>query len=757
MINKKNYHLRGVFFLGFTAISCQILLLREFIVSFYGNELSTGIVLGSWFFWTGLGGWLFRFIPDKMKSSLIVAGHILLSISIPATFYLLAFQRRYWGIPGQVLGINPILQTSLLSESAFCLISGGLFTLYCRLDYELSSRRDTSLGLVYFRDSLGAMAGGILFSFIFVHFLTPWQFIELLSLINLLVVILLSSAYSKKYQIISYFFLVIFLFSWLMGIFTYLEKQSRSLIWGETSIIAEKYTKYGQIVVTKMASQINFYENGLLLFTYPNKMESEENVHLAMLQSNSPKKILLLGGGLCGELSELKKYKTDLITYVELDPEIINSAKKFIPKFEDTIQNTKNLSINFGDARLFLDKTKEKYNLVLVSMPDPCNAQLNRFYTQEFFQKIKGVLEPNGIVSFKVTSSENYINREQARFLILERNTLKTVFDDVVIFPGNNNRFFASDGIKLTDKNSILEKRLKKLRLKTDFISSYFLPFELSAERMEYLQQTLDKASKNFEQINSDFAPVSYFFDMVLWNSKFSTPTSSKNIMSVLEFLKMRHYIFSILLLLLLSIIFSLFFSEKTLWFIGLPVAIIGFSEIALEIIIILAFQVLYGYAYYQLGILITFFMAGLSIGSYVIQKSPPQHHDKLTIMLLFYQILMALFCGLLLITFHFLSGLTVNLISLFSRLIFPLLVLATGFLGGVHFPLSGRVYLIKHKNIGTTVGWLYWLDLFGSAVGAVLLGIIMIPLLGIYQTITTIILLNLVAVITLMLYFFKR
>ena len=40
--------------LGFTSTVGQILLMRELIVVFYGNEVSLGIMLAGWLLWVGL-------------------------------------------------------------------------------------------------------------------------------------------------------------------------------------------------------------------------------------------------------------------------------------------------------------------------------------------------------------------------------------------------------------------------------------------------------------------------------------------------------------------------------------------------------------------------------------------------------------------------------------------------------------------------------------------------------------------------------
>ena len=41
--------------IGFTAAIAQIVLMRELMVVFCGNEISLGLMLGSWLFWTAAG------------------------------------------------------------------------------------------------------------------------------------------------------------------------------------------------------------------------------------------------------------------------------------------------------------------------------------------------------------------------------------------------------------------------------------------------------------------------------------------------------------------------------------------------------------------------------------------------------------------------------------------------------------------------------------------------------------------------------
>src|ERR1019366_761612 len=73
--------------LGFTAVIAQVVLMRELLVVFYGNELALGVMLANWLLWTAfgaslLGRWAMRVShPRKLVASL----QVLLAFALPLT------------------------------------------------------------------------------------------------------------------------------------------------------------------------------------------------------------------------------------------------------------------------------------------------------------------------------------------------------------------------------------------------------------------------------------------------------------------------------------------------------------------------------------------------------------------------------------------------------------------------------------------------------------------------------------------------
>ena len=208
------------------------------------------------------------------------------------------------------------------------------------------------------------------------------------------------------------------------------------------------------------------------------------------------------------------------VDYVELDPMIFDIAAQYFPAAWEKIRRDSRVQVHAMDGRRFLKTTSDSFDVIIVNLPDPHTAQLNRFYTEEFYREAAAKLRPGGIVSFQVTSSENYISQELADFLRCLQRTLRQVFPEVTAIPGETVHFFAAakPGTLTTDPQELL-RRLRARRLHTQYVREYFLPFRMSPDRMQDLQLQIEPLPST--PVNRDFAPVAYYFDVVLWSAPF--------------------------------------------------------------------------------------------------------------------------------------------------------------------------------------------------------------------------------------------
>ncbi len=724
---------------GLTAMMGQVLLMRELIVVFYGNELSLGAILAAWMFWVAVGSWGLGSLADRLKNKIRVLTlcQVAILFLLPAILVLTRNARAIWGAsPGEIIGFGPMLISSFLFLSPLCLILGFLFALGCRIFSSFYGTSVRSIGNVYILEAMGASIGGLILNFLLIQVLNPFQIVLLVGGLNLLAALFIQISQPRRMRPTATITLVGLLLAatlaaLLGGGAKRLNVLSAKLQWHPLDLVHSDNSIYGNIAVTALGDQHSFYENGLLMFTTSDVMAAEEAAHFPLLEHPHPQRVLLVGGGIGGTLREILKHPVSTVDYVELDPMIIETVVPFIPPQEQALLEDSRVNIWHMDGRLFVKRNRESYQVIIVDLPDPSTALINRFYSLEFFQEARQILAPDGLLALSVSSAENYISPEQGQFLGCLYRTLRQVFAHIAVVPGETNHFLATNrpaGIALQPDS--LMARLRARGIQTQFVREYYLPDRMSPERVAYLQEVIDGASG--VQVNRDFRPVGYFYDMVLWSTYFQS--SFRRLIQALSQLSFWHLIIPILILLgLLPVVCSKRMGNTRIPVV-LAITTTGLSEILFQVVTIIGFQVLYGYVYYKLGLILTSFMIGLVLGSWVINRKL----DHLANDLATYLKIQATVCIYPLMLSLVLVGLASlekgPLAGLGLGSAFAFFPVVAGFIGGLQFPLANKICLGNKEKVGRTAGLIYGMDLLGACGGAFLAGAILIPVLGIFQ-----------------------
>ena len=101
------------FLLGFMALAFQIIFMREFSVHFYGNEITLGILLSSWFLWGGLGSLLASKLGFRRERFPLLYFTIILFF--PFCLIGLRLSRFLLGtLPGETTGMIPMVAFYLI-------------------------------------------------------------------------------------------------------------------------------------------------------------------------------------------------------------------------------------------------------------------------------------------------------------------------------------------------------------------------------------------------------------------------------------------------------------------------------------------------------------------------------------------------------------------------------------------------------------------------------------------------------------------
>jgi spermidine synthase len=762
--------------IGVTAVVAQVVLMRELIVVFYGNEISLGLTLANWLLWTAMGSSLLGRIATKARDArrLMAGLQVAIAVAFPLTIYAVrASKAVLQTTPGELLGPWPMFLTSLATLSVFCLISGCLFAAGSRLYGDtVGASVAAATGAVYLLEAVGSGLGGLIAGLALIQHLGSFQIALLVALANLLAASSLAVCARPLRRAIMAGLLAAFAFLILPFGSRWLETVSLAELWKGFRLAAVRNSQYGNLAVVETEGSRSIYENGLVVSTVPDPAAAEEAVHYALLQHPSPRRLLLIGGGLNGSiLQALEHPSLERIDYVELDPTILDLAGQYFATEWAGVLSDPRVHIHHADGRLFLKTTDSTFDVIIVNLPDPQTAQLNRFYTVEFYREAASRLAPGGVFSFQVTGAENYISPELADFLRCLNRTLREVFPEVSAMPGETVHFFAatSRGVLAAGPEALLE-RLHARKIQTSYVREYYIPFRMSADRVADLQLQIEPQADT--PVNRDFAPVAYYFDVTLWSARFHRATARYfGALAAIDFWKVLAGVavgLAALSGILLSVV-AVYDRRRELLSVapglsptdavpgrggqvpaaatrrritaGFCVAAMGFTLIGLEVLLLLGFQAIYGYVYHQLAIMIATFMVGMAAGAWLASRGPGEsptsapsalaarsEMGKLAALqavaavapLLLY----ALFTAFARVTSP--SGLFAV-----SQIIFPALALVSGMLGGYQFPLASRVYFAGREDSPRSPGTLYGLDLLGACAGALVLSVYLFPVFG--------------------------
>jgi spermidine synthase len=174
-------------------------------------------------------------------------------------------------------------------------------------------------------------------------------------------------------------------------------------------IVYAKDTPYQRIVITRGRAGFQLFLNGNLQFSSTDEYRYHEAlVHPAMLLSNNPRRVLVLGGGDGLALREILKYPSvEHITLVDLDPDMTHLSSRF-PLLADlnqhSFENPRVQVIN-QDAFIWLEHTTDQpYDAAIVDFPDPNSFALGKLYTTRFYRLLRNRLTPSAGVSVQATS-----------------------------------------------------------------------------------------------------------------------------------------------------------------------------------------------------------------------------------------------------------------------------------------------------------------------------------------------------------------
>ena len=679
--------------IGISSVTTQILTIREFLSQFHGNEITISLVIFCWLVLTGLGTLAAKCFR---KASLAVYLVLAITVGVWPLLQMLGIRvfREMFFTHGVSPGFYPILGYIVLTIAPYCLLTGFILPYTQKLFHHFQIPFES--GELYTTDSAGDILGGILFSFLLVYWLKPFAVIALCASFLILVTLLMMGVFERRRFLVAAIPVAALFYG--VALMPSVETHTLEAQYGDISDYVE--SPFGRIVVTREGSQYTFWESGTPLYSDANVIEAEEKVHYPLSQLNGVEKVLLVSGGFGETILEIGKYNPVRVDYVELDPALTKTAVKLgmIPK-------TPFLNIINTDARRHIQSTDTRYDAVILDLPEPDTFQVNRFYTDEFFALAKRVLKRDGVLAVNMAYSPNYLSEHQKEKLSILYHTVERHFKHILVLPGEQACFLMSDGLLSAE----IPGKLQSKGIQTAYIDGYFNG-NITKERILNLKEKL----RQNKTINTDFNPRLMQLVFREWFTKHgTTPTGFIWVLSGL-------------------LVLYFFFMKKEEYILFST----GFTVMGLEMAIIFAFQVIYGYVYLMIGAIITAFLLGLLPGALAGMKWRAESGVKIGVSEGALLVLSAVFLcwsGWFRVPLH--------------PAWFLVFCFVLSFFAGFQFPAVARLI---GEDRSPAAGCLAS-DLCGAALGALVVGTLLIPLWGVGMAVLLLILVKISSTLLLL------
>lgn len=238
--------------------------------------------------------------------------------------------------------------------------------------------------------------------------------------------------------------------------------------------------------------------------------------------------------------------------------------------------------------------------------------------------------------------------------------------------------------------------------------------------------------------LNSDLRPVAHFYNLRLW-SRYSES-------GIEEGLRRLQKIRSSGLLLSMAAGGLVFLAAGCLlrrtapgatrvrgaWsrtMAGLLVCTTGFCGMALEIALLLVFQGLYGYVYTRMGLIVAIFMLGLVLGAPCGRWLARRSAKSVWVALAGIELVLLLVA---LAIPHLAALASARCATVAVEVAIHAVIALVGWAVGAEFPMGNRVFCAAGGTVGTAAAITDASDHLGAAVGALVMGVLLVPVYGV-------------------------
>ena len=146
---------------------------------------------------------------------------------------------------------------------------------------------------------------------------------------------------------------------------------------------------FGKMLMLDGATQISKKDE----FIYQEMMS-----HVPLFAHGKAEDVLIIGGGDCGIAEEVLKHRTvKRLTQVEIDPAVIEFAKKHFPEFTKPVFADRRFESVIDDGAKYVAATDRRFDVIIVDSTDPIGPG-KILFGAKFYAGCRRCMKPGGVL-----------------------------------------------------------------------------------------------------------------------------------------------------------------------------------------------------------------------------------------------------------------------------------------------------------------------------------------------------------------------
>lgn len=173
--------------------------------------------------------------------------------------------------------------------------------------------------------------------------------------------------------------------------------------WAQTfeieNVVLDSNTKFQKIDIfdTKRFGRVLALDGAVQCTEKDEFVYHEMLTHVPINAYGDVRSVLIIGGGDGGVLEEVLKHKSvRTVTMVEIDEEVVNAVKEFMPLICKGAFKDPRSHLIIADAIEWVKTATDKFDVIIVDRTD-CQGPASGLYSNQFYQQCSKLMTPQGI------------------------------------------------------------------------------------------------------------------------------------------------------------------------------------------------------------------------------------------------------------------------------------------------------------------------------------------------------------------------